>query len=90
MVSYIENSGDNLLKAIKILGAANRLIGEQAEYHYLVKQYGVQNRDWQLVFWSREVYYEGKYYDFVKIRLPSGHEKMVTFDISDFYKEYPS
>ena len=73
--------------AIILNGVSNENEGVSAEYKYLSKKYGQQNKDWQLNN-QQLIQKKGKYYDKMDITLSNGTKKTVYFDITKFYGKY--
>lgn len=45
MTKFIERSGESIEEAIVILEVGNHIEGVEAEYEYLAKKFGVQDRE---------------------------------------------
>jgi hypothetical protein len=84
MVKYEENSGKSMESAIRILDVSNSMEGIQAEYAYLSKMFGERGKDWDLVMQAL-MEEGGKSYDMMTVKLSDGAEKIVYFDITEFY-----
>ncbi|MHA1300793.1 MAG: hypothetical protein ACTSO9_15355 [Candidatus Helarchaeota archaeon] len=87
MVDFVENSGDSIENAIKIINAPDHFTGVNSEYLYLSNKFGVKGKDWKLEIQSL-IENEGKHYDKMEIILSDGSKKTIFFDISDFYGKF--
>ena len=73
---------------IRILGVSNNYEAVQAEYQYLQKRFGVQNRDWKLV---RQVLVKtptGRMNDLMVVRQADGRPIEIRFDITEYFGKW--
>lgn len=83
-ITFNGGPGDSPETAVVISGAANSMVGIEAEYFFLEKQFGRRNVDWKLKRQSvRNI--KGKVYDRMEIELKNGDKKDVYFEISEFF-----
>ena len=66
-----------------VIVAQSEQEGVHAEYVKITEMYGERNKDWVLSLQSMFVQ-DGKQYDELQIKLASGEEKTLIFDISQF------
>ncbi len=70
-----------------ILGAKNSSLGVAIEYMYIESIYGKRESDWKLIMQSL-IRKDNKSFDCIQIKLKSGEEKRIYFDISDFFGKW--
>ncbi len=83
-ITFQGGPGDKPETAVVISGAPNSMAGIAAEYDYLGKHFGPQNKFWKLKRQSL-LRQDGKIYDRIEIELGDGSKKTVFFDISEFF-----
>jgi hypothetical protein len=84
VVDFIENSGDSKENAVAILNSEDHMEGVKSEYIYLARKFGTRGSDWKLKRQSL-INEGGKRYDKMEIILSDGTEKIIYFDITDFF-----
>ncbi len=87
MNRYIEKTGISPKEAIVILGAKNDFEAVSAEYKYLEKKFGKLGKDWDLVKQSL-IHDDDKYYDRFHLLFSNGDQKVIYFDITEFFGKY--
>lgn len=70
-----------------ILGAKNTSLGVAIEYMYIENIYGEREKDWKLIMQSL-MHKDNRSFDCIQIKLKSGEEKSIYFDISDFFGKW--
>lgn len=85
MVNYSNNQGQSIEDAIIISGAENGLDGVNAEYDYIAQKFGKEGETWQRGLQALIKSPDGKSYDRITFNLADGQEKMLYFDIPDFF-----
>ena len=83
-ISFKGGPGDTPETAVVISGAPNSMVGIEAEYYFLGKQFGRRNVEWKLKRQS-VLNIKGKVYDRMEVELKNGSKKTVFFDISEFF-----
>ena len=83
-VTFKGGPGDTTETAVVISGAPNSMVGIDAEYYFLAKQFGRQNVDWRLKRQS-VLNQKGKVFDRMDLEMKDGSKKTVFFDISEFF-----
>jgi len=86
-IAFEGGPGDTVERAIVIRGAGNDCLGVEAEYQYLVREFGRRGVYWQLERQSL-LTVDDRRYDEMRIRLSDGTQKVIYFDISDFFGEF--
>src|SRR5262245_9295426 len=71
--------------AVKILGAPNHSAGIDAEYQYLGDQFGQAGVDWELKGQGLLEGDDGRQYDQMRLKLRDGTERVIFFDITEFF-----
>jgi hypothetical protein len=79
-------SGDTPATAVIIVGAPDYVAVVQAEYQFLKKQFGKQDRDWQVAE-KEEYQHDDKVYDLYTIEFPNDTRQMVFFDITKYFEK---
>jgi hypothetical protein len=80
---YSGGDGSTIEKAV-VINATNTSIGVPAEYEYVSSEYGQQDVGWTTVHQSL-IMHGGKNYDVLLVKLPTGEEMSVCFDITLFF-----
>lgn len=70
-----------------LINASNSLVGIQAEYEFVQKEFGSKGTDWNLVQQSQ---YNNNFksYDILEIKLSNGSTKKIYFDITNFFGKH--
>ena len=76
--------GTSIENAIIIENVEHQFQGVDAEYRYLSKMYGDRDVGWILKKQSL-IKENGRYYDFIEIKLDIGSEISLYFDITSFF-----
>ena len=87
-VEFEGGSGDTTKSAIIIRGASNHVAGVLAEYQYLGEKFGRRDVDWWLVGQTL-VSHGGRKYDQMEIKLSDSTQRVVLFDITEFFGKQP-
>ena len=73
---------------IRIMGVSTNYDAVQAEYQYLQKRFGVQNRDWKLV---RQVLLKtsaGRMNDLMIVQQHDGRQVEIRFDVTEYFGKW--
>jgi hypothetical protein len=73
---------------IRIVGVSNNYEAVQAEYQYLQKHFGVQNRDWKLVRQVLLKTSDGRMNDLMVVRQADGRQVEIRFDITEYFGKW--
>jgi hypothetical protein len=86
-VQYSGGSGDSYETAVVIGGIHEQHVAVPAEYHYINKIYGEQDKKWKIV--EQTLTNEGdKVYDMIQIEvLATGEKKILYFNVTKFKKK---
>jgi hypothetical protein len=76
--------GGSTETAIVIQGVPSHSAGIRAEYEYLEQKYGIRGVDWKLAHQAL-LNKDERMYDRICIRLSDGTERIVYFNIDDFF-----
>lgn len=84
MSNQPSRDGTTMENAIIIENAEDQFQGVDAEYRYLSEMYGDRGVSWILKKQSL-IKENGRYYDFIEIKLSIGSEVSLYFDITSFF-----
>jgi hypothetical protein len=86
-IEYTGGNGDSYESAVIIRRARDQRVGVAAEYQFINRIYGPQDKKWKIV--EQALGNEGdKVYDMVKFELhASGETKIMYFDVTSFAKK---
>jgi hypothetical protein len=80
---YSGGNGSSIETAV-VINTVSTSIGIDAEYQHVSSLYGQQNVNWSIVQ-QNLITHTGKNYDVLHIKLSSGEEKSVCFDVTQFF-----
>ncbi len=86
MVEF-KGSGESVEDPIFISGVSGHFEAIDAEYEYLRQELGERGKDWTLIQQSL-LGLEGRQVDQMDIRLASGEEKTIYFDITEWFGKW--
>jgi hypothetical protein len=87
--SVIYKGGDGSSEKNAIIIITNStLLGIPAEYEWLNKRFGEQEKDWSLLLRANGSRDDGKVFEFFDIKLADGTVYKIHFEISSFFGKY--
>ena len=87
-ITFEGGSGESPEKAVIIRGAFHDLMGTVAEFHWLAAAFGQKDVDWKVVTHAHGTV-GNKDIDTVVVRLTSGIERTVYFDVTESFGKWP-